>query len=164
MFVRPLIASDWQDYKRLRLEALQLHAANFGASYLEEASLSDENWREMMSGPGFQRFGLYSDDRQMVGIGGVVTDRNDGRSAILVAGYIRQEYRGKGYSRLLYEARIQWAIDCGQYNRIIVGHHEGNEASRRANQAFGFEYIGAEEKSFGDGSRAIEHQYEVRLK
>lgn len=164
MFVRPLIASDWQDYKELRLEALQLHAANFGASYMEEAGTSDDEWRAMMSGPGFQRFGLYNDENQMVGIGGVLTSRDDDRDAVLVAGYIREEYRGQGYSRLLYQHRIQWAIDCGQFNRILVGHHAGNDASRRANQAFGFEPIGTAEKSFGDGSRAIEHQYEVRLK
>lgn len=164
MFVRQLIASDWQDYKRLRLEALKLHAANFGASYMEEASKTHEEWRAIMTGAGFQRFGLYNDDGQMVGIGGVITDRNDDRNAILIAGYIQKEYRGKGYSRLLYQHRMQWAIDSGRFNSILVGHHEGNEASRRANQAFGFEHIGTEEKSFGDGSRAIEHQYEVRLR
>lgn len=163
MLVRELNEEDWKEYRTLRLEAVRLHASNFGASYLDEAAKSEKEWREFLSGDSRRCFGLIDNDENMVGIGAVVTCRDDASCALLIAGYIRKSYRGKGYSRLLYQARMQWVIDSGRFKRILVGHRDGNEASRRANQAFGFEYIGAEEKTFGDGLKYIEHQYEVRL-
>lgn len=165
MFVRKLTKDDWQDYKTLRLEAVRLHAANYGLSYRDEAVKTDEQWRETVCADTHQCFGLF-DGAQMVGIGAVFTDREDnsGQTAFLAAGYIRLAYRGKGYSRLLYEHRMQWAIDSGRFKRVLVGHREGNEASRRANQRFGFEYLGAQEQTFGDGSKALHHKYEVRLR
>lgn len=166
MFVRELQESDWKDYKSLRLEAVRLYASNFGTSYMEEASKSDEDWRAMMLDVNSRYFGLYDDNGHMAGISAVFTYRLDqsGRTALLAAGYIRKLHRGRGYSHLLYQARIQWAIDSGRFNRILVGHRDGNEASRRANQAFGFEYIGSEQKKFGDGKSYVKHQYEVRLR
>jgi len=165
MFVRRLNEEDWHDYKTLRLEAVRLHAGNFCVSYMEEAKKADSDWVGMMSSEQEKYFGLF-DEGQMVGIGAVFTARSDasGRTALLVAGYIREAYRGHGYSKLLYEQRIQWAIESGRFDRIVVGHRDGSEASRRANQAFGFEYLGTEVKQFGDGSSAVEHVYEVRLR
>ncbi len=165
MFVRQLEEKDLKEFKALRLEAVRLYASNFGASYMEEAAKSDEHWKQMITAEGQRCFGLF-DENNMVGIGAVVTSRSDqgGRTALLIAGYIRKRYRGIGYSRLLYKQRMQWAIDSGRFDRIVVGHRDGNEASRRANQAFGFEYIGAQEKAFGDGKKYLEHQYEVRLR
>lgn len=165
MHVRQLKEEDWQAYRTLRLEAVRLHAANYGLSYMQEAAKTEDEWRALMSHDTHQCFGLF-DGQDMVGIGAVFTDGADGsgKTAFLAAGYIRLAYRGKGYSSLLYEHRIQWAIDSGRFHRIMVGHRHGNEASRRANQRFGFEYIGAEEKTFGDGNKAMHHQYEVRLR
>lgn len=165
MYVRQLTKEDWQEYKALRLEAVLLHARNYGLSYRDEAIKTDRQWQDTICADTHQCFGLY-DGNQMVGIGAVFTDGTDssGATAFLAAGYIQLAHRGKGYSSLLYEHRIQWAIDSGRFKRILVGHRDGNEASRRANQRFGFEYIGAEEYQFGDGTRALHHKYEVRLR
>lgn len=165
MFVRALKREDWESYKSLRLEALKLHADRYTGTLAQELLRSDEDWRNMMSGQNGQCFGLFDGD-EMVGLAAIFKDGEDGsgQTAFLASAYIRKTYRGKGYSRLLYEWRIQWAIDSGRFKRILVGHREGNEASRRANQAFGFEAIGCETKKFGDGREDLLYHYEVRLK
>lgn len=165
MFVRSLSQNDWKSYRDLRLEALRLHADRYTGTLAQESRRDEKDWRELMAGEGRQCFGLFDQD-EMVGIAAIFRDGQDasGQTAFLASAYIREDYRGKGYSRLLYERRIQWAIDSGLFRRILVGHREGNEASRRANQAFGFEYIGCETKQFGDGCEDTLHNYEVRLR
>ncbi|PZQ45345.1 MAG: hypothetical protein DI551_07570 [Micavibrio aeruginosavorus] len=164
MFVKKLTGKDWKAYKTLRLEALSRHEDVFGASFEKEAEREDSVWQKMLSQGRQAFFGLY-DGKDIVGITGIVADMHDesGRTAILIASYIREEYRGRKLSHLLYAARIDWAIKSGLFERIVVGHREGNEASRRANQAFGFELYAKEEQDWGDGARANIYRYEVRL-
>lgn len=165
MFVRALQKEDWKSYKALRLESLERHADRYTGTLAQDSLRSDDDWRAMMCGATGQCFGLFDRD-EMVGLAAIFKDREDGsgQSAFLASAYIREEYRGKGYSHLLYERRIQWAIDSRLFKRILVGHREGNEASRRANQAFGFEYTGYETKTFGDGREDVLHHYEMRLR
>ncbi len=164
MFVRKFNARDWQAYKALRLEALRLHADVFGGSYETESALSDKDWKQLLSKPGQAFFGLY-DDEKLIGSAGVFTDWQDakGKTALLVGSYIREAYRGQKLSHLLYAHRINWIINSGLFNRVVVGHKQGNEASRRANQAFGFEYTGHEERMWGNGSKGDLMIYEMRL-
>ena len=165
MFVRALNEKDWTMFKEMRLEALRLSPHTFSSTLEREAAYVDSHWRELLADSRCRIFGLF-DGEEMVGLTGVFTDRSDpcGQTAFFGMSYIREEYRGRGYSRLLYEHRLQWAVESGFFRRILVGHRGGNEASRRANQAFGFEYIGFEEKTFGDGRTDILHNYEVRLR
>jgi RimJ/RimL family protein N-acetyltransferase len=164
MFVRQLNASDWQTYKDVRLEALARHGDVFGISLEKETLRDDGSWKAMLSN-GTQAFFGLSDGTQIVGITGVITDTyvENSRTAILIASYIREAYRKRGLSALLYKARIDWARQSGQFDRIIVGHREGNEYSRRANQKFGFILYGEEEQTWGDGSTGKIYRYELRL-
>ncbi len=164
MFVKKFENQDWQAYKAIRLEALSLHADVYGNSLALESAFSDDIWQGRITAPRQAFFGLYDGDR-LIGTGGVVSDINakDGKSAVFVGDYVQERYRGQNLSRLLYEARIKWVIDCGYFNQITTGHKKGNEAARRASQAFGFDYTGQEEKVWGDGSRGLLMRYEIRL-
>ncbi len=162
MFVRKFEASDWAFYKTMRLEALQLHQDVYGTSYDDMASRTDAEWQDIVSQDNSAFFGLFDGD-QIIGIGGVFTQDASTRTGMLIAGYIRKEYRGQGLSRFLYQARIDWARQSGLFDRLLIGHREGNEASRRANQAFGFKPIGVIDYMFGNGETAKDYQYELRL-
>ncbi|MFA5593296.1 MAG: GNAT family N-acetyltransferase [Micavibrio sp.] len=164
MFVRALDKNDWAIFKAIRLEALRLHPDRYTGRLESEALWADADWQEILSGERQRCFGLF-DAGTLVGIGAVFGDGDDpsGKTAFLAMAYIREAYRGQGYSRLLYESRMQWAAESGFFGRILVGHREGNEASRRANQAFGFKPTGKEERVFGDGQKSFLHHYEVRL-
>lgn len=165
MHIKKFEAQDWRIYKAIRLEALALHGHVFGGSLAAESAWSDSQWEYMLGKSDYAFFGLY-DGRTLVGSTCVFTSRDDktGRTALLAGSYIRENYRGRRLSRLLYAARIDWIIASNKYERILVGHREDNEASRRANQRFGFVRIGQEEKQWGDGSVGVLHNYEMRLK
>lgn len=164
MFVKKFEKDQWQAYRAVRLEALALHENIYGRSLKDESAWDDSQWAAMFAQDRFAFFGLY-DDTALVGIACVFTDRSDktGKSALLAGAYIKEEYRGQGLSRLLYEARIGWIVNCGHYDRITVGHKQDNEASRRANQRFGFRHVGQEQTSWGDGSDGVKHSYELKV-
>lgn len=159
-----LNADDWKDYKALRLESLTKHAGFFGGFLEKEQQYTDQYWKDFLSESTRAVFGLRI-EHELVGITGVGDSYADstGKTALLFGSYIREEYRGARLSRELYHARIEWAKAQGRYERILVSHREDNEASRRANQAFGFQYIGTVESTFGDGKIAKNLQYELRL-
>lgn len=162
MFVRKLSRQDWPLYKNIRLEALRLHSDVYGTSYKDMCDRPDAEWESILSQEDAAFFGLF-DDRAIVGLGGVFTQDKSTRTGMLIAGYIREEYRGRGLSKLIYQARIDWARQSGLFDRLLIGHREGNEASRRANQAFGFKPIGVIDYMFGNGETAKDYQYELRL-
>lgn len=164
MAVRQFKESEWQAYKAIRLEALSLHEGVFGSSYADEAAFPDARWRETLARKD-QAFFALCVDGHVVGCGGVVTDSGDptGRTAILVGGYIREDQRGKGLSRALYEARLGWIRESGRFDWAATGHREGNTISRAANRAYGFEPTGRVERSWGDGTRGYLETYRLAL-
>ncbi len=161
---REIRIDEWMAFKNLRLEAVRENESRYTASYAREEAQQDTHWQSMLSASTGRIFGLY-DFGDLIGITGVFTDWKDasGRTAILGMSYIRPAYRGLKLSRLLYQARIDWAKQSGLFDHITVGHRLENEVSRRANQAFGFVYTDTEECTFGDGSTGKLLHYEMRI-
>lgn len=115
-------------------------------------------------GSDHQAFGLF-DGEQFIGITAVFTDRGDasGATAHLAMSFIKPEYRGKGFSRMLYGARLEWVAAHPKFNKIVVSHRASNEASRRANQRYGFMPTGSEPHLWPDGETEDQVFYEKRL-
>jgi RimJ/RimL family protein N-acetyltransferase len=159
--LRQLTSVDWELLKNIRLEALASHPELFCPSS-DERQRNEEDWKNFLRQDALGVFGLF-DSKQIIGLTGITRDRDDpsGRTALLVMSYIKQHYRGRGLSRLFYKARIKWAKDSGQFNRLLVGHREGNKASEKANQAFGFSLVSSEERSWPDGTVAPFMLYEL---
>jgi RimJ/RimL family protein N-acetyltransferase len=137
----------------------------FGAAFDVEASKDDSFWKGRLSDSyKGAAFGLYDGDL-LIGLTGIYRhyDRMED-TAMLCMSYIREEYRGKGLSDLLYRARIDWAKAQGDIRTLVVGHREGNEASRRANQQWGFILTSIEDDyKFGNGDTAKHYTYELKI-
>lgn len=163
--VRALKRAQWAAFRDLRLIALQTEPGVFCASYEDWAAKSPEQWQELLEGPGHQVFGLF-DGVRLIGITGVVTAREDasGKTALLVMSFILPEYRGRGLSKLLYDARLQWIRAQGQFTRILVSHRESNQASLRANQRHGFRLVKREPRQWPDGQMEDEVFYELEVR
>jgi RimJ/RimL family protein N-acetyltransferase len=163
--IRALDPDDWRIYRDVRLRALDTEPSVFSSNHEKESAYPESEWRAHLDGAGKRVFALFDGDKP-VGLTGIFTARTDetGRSAVLAMSYIEPAYRGRGYSRLLYQARIDWARAQPQFERIIVSHRGGNEASRRANQAFGFMLTGKGSKVWPDGQEAEEWHYVLALK
>jgi RimJ/RimL family protein N-acetyltransferase len=163
--IRSLDVAEWPQLRDLRLRALEDAPGAFSATYDEAVQRSDSDWRAMISDPTRHVFGLF-DVETMIGITGVLTSRDDPswQTALLVMSYIVRDYRGRGLSRLLYEARLAWARAQPTLTRIVVSHRQSNEASRRANQHHGFVPTGqVVSRVWPDGVTENEVFYELQL-
>jgi len=161
---RALTAEDWQIFRQIRLRALRVHPGVYLGSYKDAAARTEREWKEMLDGYGKCIFGLFDRDR-MIGLAAIFTSREDpsGQSGVLAMDYIDPSYRGRCLSKLLYQLRIDWARLHQPFKRLVISHREGNEASRRANQAFGFRYIGREDIDWPDGAQAPHYLYELEI-
>jgi RimJ/RimL family protein N-acetyltransferase len=163
--IRSLDVAEWPQLRDLRLRALEDAPGVYSATYEEVARRSETDWRAMITDPARQVFGLFDVDT-MIGITGIFTSSEDssGQTAVLVMSYIVREYRRRGLSRMLYEARLAWARAHPKLTRIVVSHRESNEASRRANQRHGFVPTGRiDSRVWPDGSTEDEVFYELQL-
>jgi len=159
--IRTFLPEEVMLYKGIRLEALQAEAGVFSSSHAREAAFSDEQWMDRIQNENNVCFGLWCND-ELIGITGVVVEKETPGDGLMVQTYIRQGYRGKGLSRMMYEARLQWARARG-LKRLITGHKESNIISKAANQHFGFRYTHNEERTWPDGSKEDIVYYELVL-
>lgn len=139
-----LIPSQWQDYKRIRLEALQTNPEFFGSSYAKEFTYTDEHWMALLEDENRALFALRHGE-QIVGLTGVAVKTENLKKALFYSTFIRAEDRQKGCSS------------------IVVSHRTGNDSSQAANRHFGFVYVDAEEVLWPDGERAEELVYVLEL-
>ncbi len=163
--IRQLTPSDWQIFRDLRLYALKSEPGKFSSNYTLESGFSEETRRDRLAPPLRAYFGLF-DQGKLVGITGAIRNNGDAQATdiILVASYIMPEYRGQGLSRKFYKARLEWAAQQPGVIRVLVSHRESNDASRRANQAFGFVRTGAEMKIWPDGIEENDVSYELDIR
>lgn len=164
IYIRRWLEDDWEIFKAIRLEALCAHPDVFGASYDVEFAKDDAFWKDRLSDLSYGAvFGLYDVDK-VIGLTAVFRDRNRPLDAVfLCMSYIRPEYRKHNLSDLLYRARIDWAKSQNGIHIISVAHREGNEASRRANQRWGFVLSSIKDEVFGNGEIAKYYTYELKI-
>jgi RimJ/RimL family protein N-acetyltransferase len=162
--IRRWSEDDWEVFKAIRLEALNAHSDVFGASYNVESEKDDAFWKDKLFDLSQGAvFGLYDADT-VIGLTAVFRDKNRPLDAVfLCMSYIRSEYRKNGLSDLLYRARIDWAKSQKGIRIISVAHREGNEASRRANQRWGFVFSAVKDEVFGNGETAKDYIYELKI-
>ncbi|PZP56678.1 MAG: hypothetical protein DI586_02885 [Micavibrio aeruginosavorus] len=162
IYIRPFRKDEWELFKAKRLQALQDMPNVFLSTYGAAAAQRDEFWQDLIGAEKTEIFGLF-DDQKLIGITGAFENWRDetGKTANFGMSYLDAGYRGKGLSRLLYQARIDWARAKG-FEKVAVGHREGNEVSKAANQKFGFVFYEKEEIDFPDG-RAMDYRYELKL-
>jgi RimJ/RimL family protein N-acetyltransferase len=164
IFVRAFDPSEWEIFRSLRLQALTDEPGVFAASYDSAAALSPVEWQDTVQGPDHQVFGLF-DEAHLIGITAAFTWRDDpsGETALLAMSFIIPEYRGRGLSQLLYEARLNWVRAHSHFRRVVIYHRESNERSRRANQRFGFSVLQRASRKWPDGATEDEVLYELKI-
>jgi len=153
---------DWQVFKAIRLEALQNEPHFLGGEYIVESAMTDEEWKARLADPHTQAYWALYDGDKCVGLTGAVFYKEDPEAIVFIASYLPQAYRGRNLSALYYQARIAWAKNEG-YKVARISHRAGNDASRGANQKFGFRYTHTEKLIWHDGSETEELFYTLTL-
>lgn len=156
-----LNSSDLESLKSIRLEALKKEPNVFGSSFERESQMTDGEWLDRLGNKGSAYFALKV-GADIIGLTGILTNKDNSIQAILIASYIREEYRGRGGSELLYIARIDWARENG-FSEIIVSHRASNISSKMANQKHGFVYTHSEPHTWNDGKTEDNVFYKLKL-
>lgn len=104
--IRILLARDWLLWKAFRLEALAQEPLAFGSTYEEEHCWEPERWQEQITEKSIYIF--FIDDRPVSSVGFYQLNMLKLRHRGFIFGvYTVPEYRGKGYTQLIFEKIIQ---------------------------------------------------------
>lgn len=162
--IRELDPDEWEVFRDMRLAALAAAPGVYGSRHEAMAARTELVWRNNVRGEHNQSFGLF-DGPRLIGITSVFRwdEDSDGKTAILASSYILPAYRGRSLSRLLYDARFDWLRRHQGFTRVVVGHRLSNEASRRANQHYGFREFRRVPHLWNDGVTEDEVFYEMYL-
>ena len=163
--IRQWSADDWQAFRDIRLEALSKSSDVFSASFADESGKDEVFWRGRIgANDQCALFGLYDQDT-VIGMTAIYRDWNrPADAAVLCMSYIRKEYRGRGLADLLYKLRIDWAK--AQNGMVLLSLHcrEGNEASFKAGQRWGFSLSRIDENhQYGNGEIGRDYIYELKI-
>jgi len=157
---RRLGPQDWAAYRAMRLEALAAHPDYYLMTHAQAAAEPESYWRARVEEDNAPIFGLF-EGATLIGIGGVFWPEGVGHPA-LCQGYISPTHRGRGLSRLLHAARIDWARQAGA-RALIGGCHPGNAPSRRGQEAAGFVFTHTQDETRADGTPTTTLYYRLDL-
>lgn len=104
--VRVLGEDDWQDYREVRLAALQESPGAFLATYADEAAQPEQYWRDRMA-PGYRL--LAEKAGAKVGVASVELTEAAPRSADLCELWVAPEARNTGVASRLVQAAVDQA-------------------------------------------------------
>lgn len=154
---------EWRFYKSIRLKALLSDPGVFGSSHALEAFEPDAKWQKALVSPDIGVFGVFHFG-DVIGMTGIVLDRNDRSTAKLWGSWLEPKWRDRGLSQKMYAARIDWARRHPDVQRIVVSHRESNTASKMANQKHGFAFTHKSEHVWRDGVTEPEVFYVLAVK
>jgi GNAT superfamily N-acetyltransferase len=118
MQVRRLAPDEWPAYRAIRLRALTDSPAAFGATYADEAALSDAEWQERSNRSDAAVFVVDGPGALLaMAIGGPAPGYPN--AAALFGMWIDPTARGKGLGEALIDAVKAWAVEAGYRDRAL---------------------------------------------
>lgn len=137
----------WEEYKNLRLEALQQEPQAFSSSYEEEVQSSDQDWKDRLikfSGDGNFLLLFAEVDGKLVGtmnthIDGFIKMKH---VAYIYGVYVSSDYRGKGVGKMLLAGILEWISTHSEVIKINLDVTTTQESAINLYKNFGFEKVG----------------------
>lgn len=157
----------WQEYRELRLEALQKEPSAYGTSYDSQKNKSDEAWqqrfRQYQEGNGNWMI-FASDGQQLIGMTGAYQEAEDKKdnSAWVVAVYVKKEFRGKGLGKLLLTTLLD-VLAKAEITKAKLGVNVNNIAALTLYKQCSFQTVRTENVLLGDGKYHDEYIMERDL-
>ena len=141
--VRRITRLNVNDFKTIRLRALQDAPQAFGSTYKREVQFTDAEWLarvERWNGEGGVGF-LAIDGAEGCGIAGSLLDPHDATRAELVSMWTAPTHRRRGIGRLLVNQVLNWA-NSAKARTLVLMVTSGNEAAIRFYERLGFATTG----------------------
>jgi len=130
--VRMLGEDDWQEYRAVRLAALEDSPDAFVATHAEESTFDETTWRARMNR---SRRLLAEIDGTAVGVASLGEDEEDPRAAQLFGLWVTPAARGTGVATALVQAGADAALASG---RSQLSYWVGTDNGRAVAFASGF--------------------------
>jgi RimJ/RimL family protein N-acetyltransferase len=137
--IKKLPEERWQEYRDLRLEALEKEPLAFSSSYEDEQSTPENIWRQRINNNMF----ILADDKP-VGVAGFArnTHKKTNHVCEMFGVYVRKEYRGQGIGKKLIEAVLAEMQQIEGVKILEVGVNPTQKAAKHIYQNYGFKTVG----------------------
>lgn len=145
MIFRRLRPTDALLYRRVLLEAFELHPEVFSVRAARQASISEANWVARLSSEQDQLFGVFI-DAQLAGIVGLAFEyqARSRHKATLFGLYVSPRLRRQGLGRALVRTVLKQAVQYPEVRWVELTVMAGNEAALHLYQRCGFVRFGLE--------------------
>lgn len=143
--IRRVDASEWSEYRDLRLRALNDSPDAFATTFADARARSDAEWRSRLANAEPARdLPLVAEIAgEFVGMAWAHVDRGSD-VAHLYQMWVAPECRGHGIGRQLLCAAVDWVKSRG-FRRFALGVTCGDSPARRLYESAGFAAVGAPE-------------------
>jgi len=161
--IRPFLASEWREYRDLRLRALKESPDAFGSTFETSSLIPDPEWVSRL-----ERVSPHTDlpmgamaGGEPVGLAWAKIENPDDDVAHLYQMWVAPEFRGAGIGRRLVNAAINWARDRG-VKVMVLDVTCGNVPAARLYESMGFRPVGIP-VPLRPGSDLLEQTMELRF-
>lgn len=138
-----LPSESWEDYKNLKLEALNKEPTAFSSSYEESAQYSDDYWQKKLVNIIFAEI-----DGELVGMLGIVKNSHQKRkhAVSIVSVYVKEKFRGQGIAKKLMEAALEEIKKDSNVIKVDLDVNTEAKVAVKLYQSFGFQIAGTWQK------------------
>ncbi len=137
--IKKLPPERWQEYRKLRLEALQADPIAFGSSYEEEVSRPEEFWRNRI---GSMLFAVENDKPVGMVRYAFETRAKNKHIAGIYALYVNQEFRNRGIGKRLMDGVISLITENKDIRKIRLAVTPDQIYAVKLYEACGFKRAG----------------------
>lgn len=132
---------DWEEYRALRLEALQREPSAYGSTYDDAVARPDDFWQRRLAGG--ESINLVATvEGRMVGMVGVLLAAPDDPSAAVVVGvYVAPEHRGRGIGRMMMESLLARLAERTEIATVRLSVNSDRTVARALYTALGFQIV-----------------------
>ena len=143
-------ADRWEEYKALRLEALESDPTAFGSSVEDEVSLSESDWRRRAENALF----AFADGKPVGMIVFIVSSRPKTRHVADIFGvYVRASEREKGIGKLLLDSALKEIGRRPKVMKIKLTVNPEQRAALKLYRRAGFHEVGRLHRELRVGDR-----------
>lgn len=157
-----LPVSRWQEYKLLRLEALEKESQAFGAKYIEAKAKPDDEWTERVKRAEIEDkdIMLFAEDNgQLIGMIGAYFKKSEENQEVanIWGVYVSDAYRGNGIGKQLMEAIVARLKKVPDLKSVKLMVNQEQKPAVSLYQQLGFNIVGTEKFVLGDGKEHDEY-------
>jgi ribosomal protein S18 acetylase RimI-like enzyme len=164
IIIRPLALDEWENYKRLRLEALTREPQAFGSSYTDAAQKPDIYWRDRLEAGGSRLLFAVKGDVPVGMVAAYPKQEGPAEQAEIVSMYVTPEERRQGIARMLLESILADLINDASLKTVSLAVNTQQRAAIALYELLGFTIAEEVSGNMGDGKRYTEYVMERPLR